>query len=207
MINYPKYADECRLPPAGIDKISFTISRYLIGNFEVFHKQGNVNEALNFRIKEKNGYGYNFCIDIHAEIIHPDYDIAEQIISYITDLFYMGILRKPQYHAEDEIKGFLRTCIENCLFLNCIEFYFDFEPGDIQLANIPAPFETTRYSQDYPGERKSALKAYDRAARLRKKRNIAHSKIDDMRYTKRIEFNLNRRNCNYLSFEYLHGTY
>jgi hypothetical protein len=68
-------------------------------------------------------------------------------------------------------------------------------------------FETTRYSPDYPGERKSVLKAYLRPEKLRGKYHSAFVAIDSMIYTNRIEFSLKNRNCRYMALENLNGDY
>jgi hypothetical protein len=68
-------------------------------------------------------------------------------------------------------------------------------------------YKTTRYSPDYPGERKSILKAYSRPERLRGKYHQSFASIDSMKYTERIEFSLKNRNCRYMALENLNGDY
>jgi hypothetical protein len=82
-------------------------------------------------------------------------------------------------------------------------------PGDMYLSPKTENqlYETTRYSPDYPGERKSILKAYLRPERLRVKNHHAFTSIDSMMFTNRIEFSLKNRNCRYLALENLCGDY
>jgi hypothetical protein len=208
MINYNRYFDEWDMPPSGIDRLSTWIHPELIGKFQEFHNYGNNNAAITLRVKSENGYSTDYFIDIQAEALNPYEDLFEQLLSYLTELSYTGILKVPENRGKEEIKNYFRDLFPSFFALNCIEFYFDFEWDDMYLARIQNPqFETTRYSSDFPRERKSILKAYNRPARLKQKKHICYDTIDMMQYPERIEFSLKRRNCQYLHHGNLSGVY
>jgi hypothetical protein len=48
---------------------------------------------------------------------------------------------------------------------------------------------------------------YDRASRLIQKNNIPHDRIVQMKYKTRVEFHLERRNCERLAHQNLQGTF
>jgi hypothetical protein len=69
--------------------------------------------------------------------------------------------------------------------------------------------DTTYYSYDYKGKRKSTLKLYNRARHLKNKNNeYSFGFIEKNLYIMRIEFVLKRnRNTNYLTFNNMNGNY
>jgi hypothetical protein len=203
------YFEETALPPSGIDRISVEIDEYLIADKTAFHYRGNNNQPFCLRKKNHNGYGVAYFFELQAEMINPRYNILEQIIYHLTGLTIHGILKNYNNHHPDSISRFYHDYLNKGFYLTCLEFYFDFKAHDMYLsstANNPL-YETTRYSPDYPGERKSILKAYSRQERLRGKYHQPFTSIDSMKYTERIEFSLKNRNCGYMALENLNGDY
>lgn len=209
MYNSPVYFEETSLPPAGIDRISIEIDDCLIADKSVFHYSGDINKPFCLRKKNHNGFGVAYSFELNAEAIDPYYNILDQIIYYLVGLTIDGVLRNGHNFPPDLINAFYRNNLNRGFYLSCIEFYFDFKNEDMVLSSIidNQLYETTRYSPDYPGERRSILKAYLRRERLRGKYHHRFTSIDSMMYTNRIEFSLKNRNCRYLALENLYGDY
>jgi hypothetical protein len=203
------FFEETNLPPQGIDRISIEIDDCLIADKSAFRYRGNISKSICLRKKNHNGFGVAYSLELHAESINPFFDILDQIICHFVDLTISGVLRNYHNYPPDMIYSFYYNNLNRGFYLSCIEFYFDFMLGDMYLSPKTEKqlYETTRYSPDYPGERKSILKAYLRPERLRAKNHHAFSSIDSMTFTNRIEFSLKNRNCRYLALENLYGDY
>jgi hypothetical protein len=203
------YFEETALPPSGIDRISIEIDEHLIADKTAFHCRGNNNQASCLRKKNHNGYGLAYLFELQAEAINPCYNILEQIIYHLTGLTIRGVLKNYNHYPSDLINRFYHNYLNKGFYLTCLEFYFDFKAHDMlfsSMADNPL-YETTRYSSDYPGERKSILKAYSRTERLKGKSHQPLTSINSMTYTNRIEFSLKNRNCRYMALENLNGEY
>jgi hypothetical protein len=207
MMTFPKYYEEWSLPVAGIDKVVFRVHDKMIKAFGEFHQKGNINNSYNLRYtKIKNGPTYYYA-EFNAEIFNPDFNYLEQCLYFLTELAVDGIF-KITSRNKDEVKNVYRTSFDNLFQLAGLEMYFDFEEKDFKFANIPSPlYEDTRYSPDYPGEGESVICAYNRYKRLESKSVIAKEDLEMMKFRKRVEFRLSRRNCNYLSNACLYGNY
>jgi hypothetical protein len=184
--------EEINLPPQGIDRISIEIDDCLIADKSAFYYSGDNNEPVCLRKKKHNGFGVAYSLELHAESINPFSDILDQILNHFVNLTISGVLRNYYNHSPDMIYRFYSNSLNRGFYLSCIEFYFDFMYGDMYLSSKTENqlYETTRYSPDYPGDRKSILKAYLRPERLRAKRHYTFSSIDSMMFPNRIEFSL-----------------
>jgi len=210
-MNSPYYFQEGFTPQSGIDTITVWIHPSIINCFFQFHEQGNNNQPINLRFsKEVNpitniNFRRNHLVDIQAEVINPDYDILDQVLTILVNLTYTGILHYPQLgQYTNDLKGFFYFNFDRLFSLDRLDFYFDLRDGDMRLLGNPNPaYPNTRYSQGKP----SVLKAYSRTEKLRQKQHISFEDIENMDYPARIEFSLCRANCDYLNAYNLSGSY
>jgi len=183
-------------------------------------------------------YKYHYYLHISGEYINPDTSIIDTIIKALHTLLNKGALRLVDYRTEmtyyDYSLDFIRDNLRHLVkWISGIEFCFDFKEQHVRIkddakiidTNDPAfpqliekklkdrppcliRENTTYYSNDYSGNRKSTLKLYDRAIWLRKKNNeLPKSIIENNPYNKRIEFVLEKVKNSCLAINNLDGNY
>jgi hypothetical protein len=189
---------------AGIDKISVWIHPYLISDQKAFHPYWSTRTSVNLRLNFREGY----TVDFQAEFFNPMENYFLQIIDYLVSLSGKGILKTPPDKDLQSVRFCFITMFSSLFNIKYLEIHFDFKKDDLYLPLVNnSRFKTTRYSNNYNKRRKSVLIAYDRTERLKHVNQTKHKAIDSMPFTWRIEFKLNRYNCNYLAHENLTGNF
>jgi len=210
-MNFPCYFQEGFTPQSGIDTITVWLHPKIINRFDQFHEQGNNNQPINLRFKNEvdyrtnTKYRTNYLVDIQSEVVNPDYDILDQVLTILVSLTYEGILHHPQLgHYKNDLKSFFYWNFDRLFALDALDFYFDLRNGDMRLLGKANPaYPYTRYSS----RKLAVLKAYSRIAKLRQKMHISYEDIENMDYPNRIEFSLRRDNCQFLNAYNLIGSY
>jgi hypothetical protein len=197
------------LPIEGIDKIEITLNPELFFfiNREKIFIDAKKHLSLRFAYK----YGAWYFLDIQAQIIKQNnYDIRSTIAYSIYKLMETGFIDFPCEVSYIFVYNYLDFFVNE---IREIEFYFDFKPEMIQIANPAVLFscKETLYSNDrrkYENRpaRKSFISIYDRTDHLLKVNQLPHNIIKTNKYSRRIEFRLTKYNCPYRTINNLTGT-
>jgi hypothetical protein len=197
--------------PQGIDKITIWIHPYLIKDFSQFHRSWGNNTPICYRVTARNGYS----IDFQDSMFDPSEIYYNRVLELLAQASVQGILKRPKNKDFNYIVNTFDKFFTSFFVLDELELFFDVLDKDIKLSekqykpeNSRLPnYKTSRYANTYLNSSSPVLIAYDRIERLMHVNQLPRNVIETIRYTKRIEFKLNRRNCGYMHPLNINGDY
>lgn len=179
--------------PEGIAKIKLGVKGMHVNQ----PKWRCFNQGDSILLKEEsNSLGNFYNIYINTEVIGKDIfspTIKQQIAHIILTLIhseYLFISEIQSMNIPSQLE-WLGKNLHRIVILSGLDFFFDYKPSDINI-----------YTTKNTSNKRSMWFVYDKRKKD-KKDSIFDNAIKGLDFSKRIEFRLNRNNCEFLNLENL----